>query len=160
MAASFRSRGHTARERSNRHAHPGCIADSFPQRFQKSYPKYPRIRLRSVLDTKTQKKLLVVVLAWFCAAACDTHKQTYKLVKYGAVCWFPAKTKKAARSAKISRCISREARKYPGFARAAGAIVRKYPGYCGDCAKVSRLFPRVSAKISRKLGTLNKTQIL
>ena len=51
-------------------------------------------------------------------------------------------------------------RKYPGFARAAGAIVRKYPGYCGDCAEVSRLFPRVSAKISRKLGTLNETQIL
>ena len=39
MAASFRSRGRAARERSNRHAYTECIIDSFSQRFQKSYPK-------------------------------------------------------------------------------------------------------------------------
>jgi len=94
MAASFRSRGRAARERSNRHAYPECIIDSFSQRFQKSYPK---------ISSDPPKIYFGYANAKNVASGGTFHAQLL-------ICYLKKKQKRAMQSKNI-------AREYPDFAR-------------------------------------------
>ena len=150
MAASFRSRGRAARERSNRHAYPECIIDSFSQRFQKSYLKIssdpPKIYF-GYANAKNVASGDTCVILRCSMRHTQENVQTGKLKCYVLI---SSENKKSrAKRENIQVYFARSA-KVPRFCPRSGRVH----------AKISRLFPHVSAKISTKLGTLSESQEL